>query len=138
MEVRGIFYKTIRYSAAPALMAALWFLSSRPLDLPDLGPSGMDKVAHFIAYAVLAFAMGLWARPEWWQNTPVITACLVILAAACYGAVDEVHQSFVPGRDPSFFDWIADSLGAAFGAFVFSRGVKKLSDTPLYILFLVL
>jgi len=107
-------------------MAVLWVLSSRPLDLPDLGPSGMDKLAHFIAYSVLALAMGLWGSWRSWQKAPVVTACLVIFGAALYGAVDEIHQSFVPGRDSSFYDWIADLLGALVGAFLFARGVKKI------------
>ena len=34
--------------------------------------------------------------------------------------VDEVHQSFVPGRDASVYDWLADTLGAGFGVLVFA------------------
>ncbi len=34
------------------------------------------------------------------------------------GAVDEFYQSFIPGRDPSRWDWIADTSGVFFGAFL--------------------
>ena len=36
--------------------------------------------------------------------------------ASLYGATDEFHQSFVPGRDSDVLDWVADTLGAALGA----------------------
>lgn len=31
------------------------------------------------------------------------------------GAIDEIHQSFVPGRFSSIFDWFADLLGGVIG-----------------------
>jgi VanZ family protein len=39
-----------------------------------------------------------------------------MLAASAYGAIDEFHQSFVPGRDCNVWDWLADTLGAFLGA----------------------
>jgi VanZ family protein len=74
-------------------------LSSRTLHLPDIGVSHLDKVAHFIAYAVLALAISLWPGEKRWKARPLGTALLIVLLASLYGAVDEVHQSFVPGRD---------------------------------------
>lgn len=38
---------------------------------------------------------------------------LVLLLAVGYGLLDELHQSYVPGRDPSLYDVLADVLGAA-------------------------
>jgi VanZ family protein len=47
---------------------------------------------------------------------------VAVLAAAviasAFGATDEVHQSFVPGRNADVADWVADTLGAAVGALV--------------------
>ena len=36
---------------------------------------------------------------------------LVLLMGAGYGALDGWHQGFVPGRDASVGDWMADSAG---------------------------
>jgi len=30
-----------------------------------------------------------------------------------YGALDELHQSFVPGRDPDIHDWVVDGIAVA-------------------------
>ncbi len=39
--------------------------------------------------------------------------------AICYAITDEFHQSFVPGRHPSFFDVLVfDNLGAILGLLV--------------------
>ncbi len=39
----------------------------------------------------------------------------VFLLALLYALSDEFHQSFVPNRDPSFWDVGLDALGAALG-----------------------
>jgi VanZ family protein len=41
---------------------------------------------------------------------------LAIVAASIYGITDEVHQAFVPLRESSWKDWLADSTGAVMGA----------------------
>lgn len=75
-------------------------------------PSGIsDKHEHFVTYAILgglflrALAAGRWSR---------VTLGLALLAALCaaaYGATDELHQYFVPGRDCEWGDLLADTLG---------------------------
>jgi VanZ family protein len=37
------------------------------------------------------------------------------MASAVYGVSDEFHQRFVPGRNASIEDWVADVAGAAVG-----------------------
>ncbi|MBM2829002.1 MAG: VanZ protein, partial [Actinobacteria bacterium] len=32
------------------------------------------------------------------------------------GAVDEIHQYWIPGRSMDFFDWVADTTGGGTGA----------------------
>lgn len=108
-------FKYLRYLAAPALVLTLWLLSSRStLPLPS-GVFGLDKLVHFAAYAALAFALALWPGAPTWRLHPVRTAIIIIALASAYGAIDELHQSYVPGRNMSVYDWIADTLGAGFG-----------------------
>lgn len=97
---------------AVALMAMIFAASSTPnLDAIPGGVS--DKAAHFTAYALLgALILRAVARVEWRRVTPT-TALLAWALTVMYGASDEYHQHFVPGRFMGFDDWIADALGAA-------------------------
>lgn len=99
-----------------ALAAAITYLSHRPalpFGLHLLQP--LDKLAHGLAFAVLAAAGEFaWRRNS--RGSPLHRRQLGVLLAACaFGAFDEWHQSFVPGRDASLGDWAADTLGAMAG-----------------------
>jgi len=102
---------------APVLLwATLIFVLSSMSTLPA-PPGGLtDKHAHFGTYGVLA-ALLVWAitdrRPS--RTTWAVAAAAVALAAL-YGASDEWHQSFVPGREVSGLDLAADTGGAALAA----------------------
>lgn len=76
----------------------------------QLGP--LDKVAHFSMYAVLA---GLLTRAVWQHRAMLSALVLTVVAVAVFGAVDEWHQRFIPGRSTELADWVADSLGGAVG-----------------------
>jgi VanZ family protein len=96
-----------------ALHALIYWLSSQER-LPA-APRGSDKAAHFIAYAILTLA---WIRA--FAGGRLTAAPAELLAAfaiaALFGLSDEFHQSFVPGRESSGWDVLADALGAAAAA----------------------
>ncbi len=83
-------------------------------------PPPLDKVAHASVFAFLAVALDLalkFNRPD----LPMYRRhLLAFLAASLYGATDEWHQLFVPGRACEFGDWVADTLGGGLGLFVAS------------------
>ena len=58
---------------------------------------------------------------------------LTIAAASLFGASDECHQSFTPGRQADVFDWLADTLGAclAVALYVGSSHYRNLLEWPL-------
>lgn len=84
----------------------------KPDGEPGLGP--WDKLAHLFAYGVLGLLI---ARAMYingignWREIAVVT-----MLATLYGVSDEFHQSFVPGRESSSGDLIADALGALLAA----------------------
>lgn len=56
------------------------------------------------------------ARSARWLATPAAALLAAILIASLYGASDEFHQLFVPGRLCDAADWLTDTCGAALGA----------------------
>lgn len=90
--------------------AVLFWLSSRTFLTSS--PAGWDKVAHFLAYGALCTLL-LRALHGGLLPLRLTLGLAAVALATAYGASDEFHQSFVPGRDASVFDLAADFLGAA-------------------------
>ncbi len=77
-----------------------------------------DKVLHAVEYAVLG---GLCYRVfRWGMSGQVASRALLfaIVTASLYGMTDEAHQLFVPFRESSWQDWLADTVGAVIGAMI--------------------
>jgi len=75
-----------------------------------------DKVLHAVEYGILSL---LCYRAFRWAAGPAVARQAVVLAivtASVFGITDEVHQFFVPLRESSWQDWLADTIGAAIGA----------------------
>jgi len=97
---------------------ALIFSASSVRDVP--GPDlfqGQDKLMHAAVFGVLALLYARTARGEA-ASVRLSWALIAAVAAAAYGALDEFHQSFVPGRDASFADLAADGAGAFLAAWI--------------------
>ncbi len=113
--------RRIGWWGPPALIALTLFFLSAQERLPA-APSN-DKLAHLIAYAVLAASL---ARAVWfdtvWSSLKLVLFSVVL--ASLYGVSDEWHQSFVPGRDASLGDMVADALGAVIGALLAILGLS--------------
>ncbi len=99
------------YAFGPAALvsAAILLLSHQPV-LP--AAPGNDKVAHVIAYTAVGgtYLHALVLGTGWPRRV-----ALAFALAVAFGASDELHQAFVPGRHASVEDWIADVVGAALG-----------------------
>jgi VanZ family protein len=113
---------------AVLVVITIWFLSSQSV-LPQLkGILGYDKLLHLLAYLALSGSAALWFPPEQWESRRFLTFLLTVIIASVYGMIDEIHQSFVPGRDCSVWDWIADTLGAMIGAGAGMLGVRRIAS----------
>jgi len=78
-------------------------------------PPPLDKVAHASAFAVLAYFVELALRRTR-HDLPLYRRHLwIFLGVGLFGVTDELHQAFVPGRDSSSLDWLADAFGAGLG-----------------------
>ena len=94
----------------------IWFLSSQSILPRPKGILGWDKLQHMLAFGVMGVTAGFWIRPAFWRRRPVLSLLIITLVISVYGAIDEFHQFFVPGRDCNVWDWVADTLGAFLGA----------------------
>lgn len=100
-------------------------LSHQP-KLPDVLPLALpaaDKLAHLAYFAPVGFLAARAGRNgELWSRGRALL--VVTLGTLLWGLTDEVHQSFVPGRDPEALDVLADTLGALMGSAPMGSGLK--------------
>ncbi len=72
-----------------------------------------DVATHGAAYLVLALLLAHGLTPG--VRLSLRSALIVIAFATAYGATDEAHQSFIPGRHSDPWDVAKDALGAILG-----------------------
>lgn len=76
---------------------------------PGLAP---DYVLHFAEYGGFALAI-LWGATSGLGDRPRVRIWAAVwLSAVFYGVLDEFHQSFIPARQASAQDVVADAAGA--------------------------
>jgi VanZ family protein len=90
-------------------------------------PSGSDKVIHYFEYSILAL---LFYRSLVYNRRSIgnLIAVVVVIAGSSVALMDEFYQSFIPGRDSSFFDLVADFSGVITGTVIYyfiRRHMKK-------------
>ncbi len=107
-----------RWVWVAALAGSLVFASgNNPPEIPG-SLVGLDKIAHFSLFGLLATAVlrtdRVWRRVAW-------RGWIAIGAVSLFGITDEWHQSFTPGRSVEFADWIADTTGALLAVTLYLR-----------------
>jgi VanZ family protein len=86
-------------------MAIIFFLSAQPDLNSGLGTwdTVLRKIAHMMEFGLLWFL--------WWRALGYGHPAASIAIALGYAASDEIHQSFVEGRNGSPWDFAIDALG---------------------------
>ena len=112
---------------AVASMTAIFVVSSlHPETIEKASPLSISSaVAHLVEYAVLSIllsrlvlAHGRYSGASMWG--------IVLAVTVAYGFSDELHQSFVPGRVPSWVDILYNSFGAVIGVTVIDLAQRLL------------
>ena len=102
-----------------AYACLIFYLSSLPHPeayLPSFLKAVSDKILHAVEYSLLGI---LCVRAFRHAGGGMITDHAVLWAiaiSALYGVSDEIHQAFVPFRNSDVWDAVADTIGAAIGA----------------------
>lgn len=108
-----------------AYMGLIFILSSQPsIPIPPLFAQ-QDKLFHFLEYSGLAFLIAHATG----RGSPRKRFWIALGLAAVYAITDETHQRFVPGRDSSAADWLADTVGAWVGAYLYLKSEAVLLTT---------
>ena len=99
----------------------IFLLSSQPgLQLPyKFG--GADKISHVVLYTPLGSLVSYALVRSGTVTNIVFRASLFALL---YGVADEFHQNWMPGRNASAFDVIADGLGGFVGSYIHIKAVR--------------
>lgn len=102
----------LRWLPVLAWIGLITYWSSQsqvPLDHPKLLAlfgEARDKVAHAVAFGMLGFLARLAFHGSGFAGVRAVAL------ASIFGAIDEWHQSFTPGRTPDLTDWLVDAAAA--------------------------
>jgi len=108
--------RAARFLPALAYMGFIFWMSSKTFEMPLPIPEWLswDKLLHTCEYGLLGFLLMLGVRPlvgRAWLAVIVVTAL-----GFAWGVSDELHQSFVPGRNGNDLPWRRKSrMGCAAG-----------------------
>ncbi len=82
---------------------------------------GGDKTLHVIEYSILGFlTLGCFKNRK---LLPVLI--LAFMISSLYGISDEIHQYFVPGREFSYLDILANTIGSFLGVLISHQLYRK-------------
>jgi VanZ family protein len=107
--------------AVVAYVVLIFLVSSIPsLTVPGSRFLFTDKIAHLVEYSLLGALLyrafgGRLGHSRW------LELLFIVVIGASVGALDEVYQSFVPGRVMSVYDWSADVIGTTLGVLAMRR-----------------
>ncbi len=102
----------IKFGLPACLWAILIFaLSSLPRVSPPPEVRILDKIYHFVEFFIFGYLLvraflNISAQGKEHKAIAVATALGIF-----WGISDEIHQAYVPGRDASALDVLADVLG---------------------------
>ncbi|HQR30391.1 MAG TPA: VanZ family protein [Anaeromyxobacteraceae bacterium] len=116
----------VAFAPAALYAVAIFAVSSQSNPFPFM-PRGFfthDKLLHLLEYAVLGALLAPALRLAGMSPRGALLAAAVL--GSLYGATDEFHQAFVPGRTADVLDWVADTLGAGLGALLGSAAFVAL------------
>lgn len=109
----------VSFGPAIGYMLLIWAVSSIPVQVDFSRIPFRDKGVHFTEYAMLGALFVHALRTSLPKRHWLFAFAIAAFATTLWGAIDEIHQAFVPGRNSDVHDLIADGLGAMAGAAIY-------------------
>ena len=119
---------TASWIAVASYMALIFVVSGASFrsDLfEDAQKIHADWLVHVVEYSVLGFLLSRALKRSARRLRGTFIYAAVLAIGVAYAASDEYHQSFVPSRDASLHDGLADTAGLALGAWLWTRRQKE-------------
>jgi VanZ family protein len=109
--------------------AIIFYLSSLPrIEFVPEDILRYDKVVHFFVYLIYGLSTNFFVYALIkYKIINKRTYIIAIIIAVLFAASDEFHQSFVPNRTASVYDFIADFLGILLSIEIFALILKKIN-----------
>ena len=123
------------YRTLPALflMSAIFHASSFTFPkAPSLGFDRSDLLFHFGEFFALGLLTARMVATDMGRIHSLRSFFLASSIVLGYGLLDEIHQGFVPGRDPDGLDWLVDASGGLVGILTYPvlyRGTTQSSSS---------
>ena len=89
--------------------------------LPRITILGWDKAIHMIVYIFYVIFAGIALLVFDNKRFKFNLLLMAFLITILFGASDEIHQYFVPGRSCSIYDFFADCIGGILGLIIFHK-----------------
>jgi VanZ family protein len=109
--------------------ALIYFLSSNSFHFPWFQRTQNvhgDWLVHVVEYSIFgALVCRALSRQSFFNRSARRLFIAVVLTGVLYGASDEFHQRYVSNRDSSLSDVVADTVGAALGAWIWLMKTRK-------------
>jgi len=99
------------------------FIGSSIGSLPRVGGKATDGVAHRVAHLIEFAVLGTLTLRAVSKDRPITKreVIIAVIVVALYGASDEFHQRFTPGRSSEGIAVVFDVAGGIVGAWVYWR-----------------
>ena len=111
-RLRWAWIPAIAYTVLIVVLSAQPYLASPQIRGIRLN----DKLLHMLEYVVFSF---LWCRALLRRDASRGAVLKWLAWGMLFAVSDEIHQSFVPHRQASVFDWLADTMGLIAGVGLF-------------------
>jgi hypothetical protein len=112
------------------LPVLLWmgviFIGSSIGSFPQVGGLATDAIVHRTAHLIEFAILGWWVLRAVGDGQPLTQRAFIttLIIVTLYGASDEVHQRFTPGRSSELSAVVFDAVGGLIGAWLY-RGWRS-------------
>ncbi len=117
----------VRWWLPVILWMGVIFIGSSIGNIPRVGGKTTDGIVHRTAHVLEFAVLGALLLRAASQEKPVTKREMIamLIIVALYGASDEFHQRFTPGRSSEGLSVLFDAAGGAIGAWVYRQWIVR-------------